>query len=100
MVKRIQKSYLIYGGILLGFSVWMLFIDTHSWALHSELSNEINQLELKKEALKKVIVSDKKTIKLLENKDSLERFAREQYGHKKEKETVFIIEAIDSMFKK
>ena len=36
--------------------------------------------------------SDKKTIKQLQNKDSLERFARENYGHKKENETIFIIE--------
>jgi cell division protein FtsB len=33
----------------------------------------------------------------LQNRDSLERFAREQYGHKKENETVFIIETQDSI---
>ena len=96
-VRKIKKIYLIYGGIILLFFVWMLFIDTHSWTLHSELGNEIIQLKHKKEALKKVIISDKKTIELLKNKDSLERFAREQYGHKKDKETIFIIEAMDSI---
>mgnify|MGYP000002567497 CR=1 FL=1 len=53
---------------------------------------QIDQLELEKEALTKVIESDKNTIKQLQNEDSLERFAREQYGHKKKNETVFIIE--------
>jgi len=96
-IKSIKRPYLLYGGILLGFVVWMLFIDTHSWTLHSELNREIEQLELEKEALKAVIKEDKEMIDLLQNRDSLERFAREQYGHKKENETVFIIEPQDSI---
>ena len=35
-------------------------------------------------------------MKQLENKDSLERFAREQYGHKKKNEIIFIIETTES----
>jgi cell division protein FtsB len=77
----------------------MLFIDTHSWTIHSELNNEIKQLEQEKRALKAVIIEDIKTIKRLQNQDSLERFAREEYGHKKENETVFIIESLDSIRK-
>jgi cell division protein FtsB len=46
-----------------------------------------------------VIIEDIKTIKRLQNQDSLERFAREEYGHKKENETVFIIESLDSIRK-
>ena len=96
-IKSIKRTYLVYGGILTGFLIWMLFIDTHSWTIHSELNQEIEKLELEKEALKAVINADQKMIDQLQNKDSLERFAREQYGHKKEKETVFIIETQDSI---
>lgn len=96
-IKSIKRTYLLYGGILTGFLIWMLFIDTHSWTIHSELNQEIEKLELEKEALKAVINADQKMIDQLQNKDSLERFAREQYGHKKENETVFIIETQDSI---
>ena len=96
-LKSIKRNYLLYGGILMGFLIWMLFIDTHSWTLHSELNREIEQLELEKKALKAVIEEDEKMIDQLQNRDSLERFAREQYGHKKENETVFIIETQDSI---
>ena len=43
-----------------------------------------------------MIANDKKVLEMLENKDSLERFARESYGHKKESETVFIITTEES----
>ena len=69
----------------------MLFLDTHSWRIHSELNEQIESLEKEKEALEQMIADDKKNLEMLDNKDSLERFARETYGHKKENETVFII---------
>ena len=91
-IKSFKRSYYVYAGILIGFIIWMVFIDTHSWNIHSELNLEIERLEQEKEALKLIMSSDKKTIKQLQNIDSLERFARENYGHKKENETIFIIE--------
>ena len=96
-IKTIKKPYLLYGSILTGFTLWMLLLDTHSWNIHSELNEEIKKLELEKEALTKVIEKDRNTIKQLGNEDSLERFAREQYGHKKKNETIFIIEPIDTL---
>ena len=91
-IKSFKRSYYVYAGILIVFIIWMLFIDTHSWNIHSELNLEIERQEQEKKALKLIMSSDKKTIKQLQNKDSLERFARENYGHKKENETIFIIE--------
>jgi len=91
-IKSFKSSYYLYAGILIGFIIWMVFIDTHSWNIHSELNSEIERLEQEKEAIKLIMSSDKKTFKQLQNIDSLERFARENYGHKKENETIFIIE--------
>ena len=87
----------MYGIILTGFAVWMFFLDTHSWTIHSELNQEIEQLEKEEKVLKEIIKKDLKTIEVLQNQDSLERFARENYGHKKSNETVFIIETKDSL---
>ena len=70
----------------------MLFLDSHSLLIHKELDKEIEELQDRKTELKNAISQDKALIKQLENIDSLEKFARENYGHKKENETIFIIE--------
>ena len=95
--KPSKRLIFIYGGIILGFIIWMVFIDTHSWIIHSELNKEIEELDVEKKALKEVIKNDKKIIKELNNIDSLERFAREEYGYKRQNETIFIIENTDSI---
>ena len=92
-----KKNYITYGGILLFFSFWMLFIDSHSWKIHSELNQEIERLEMQKKSLENIIKKDDAAIKQLENKDSLERFAREFYNHKKQNEIIFIIAPKDSL---
>ena len=61
------------------------------------MNQEIDQLEKEKKVLREIIEKDQKTINALKNKDSLERFAREKYGNKKNNETVFIIESQDSL---
>ena len=94
-LNSFKRSYYIYGSILIGFIIWMVFIDSHSLIIHSELNREIKKLESEKKALESIINKDKNTIKQLNNIDSLERFARENYGHKKENETIYIIETQD-----
>ena len=74
------------------FTIWILFLDSNSWLTQRELNSEIEKLEKQKEKLQKAIEEDQYTIDQLENMDSLERFAREHYGHKKENETLFIID--------
>ena len=91
-LNSVKRSYYIYGSILIGFIIWMVFIDSHSLIIHRELNKEIKKLESEKKALESIINDDKNTIKRLNNIDSLERFARENYGFKKENETIFIIE--------
>ncbi|MEC7172985.1 MAG: septum formation initiator family protein [Bacteroidota bacterium] len=87
----------LYILIFLIFLVWMLFLDTHSLKIHQELNQEIDKLETQKKELIHLIEKDQRSIKQLKSKDSLERFARENYGHKKEDETIFYIEFVDSL---
>jgi len=88
-----QNAYRIaYISIGALFLVWILFLDSHSWLTHKELNSEIETLQQRKKNLLESIDKDKKAIEQLNNLDSLEKYAREHYGHKKEGETVFIIE--------
>lgn len=75
----------------------MIFLDTHSLKIHNELNEEIDKLEGQKKELIQLIEKDQTRIQQLNSKDSLERFARENYGHKKEEETIFYIEFEDSL---
>ena len=88
----IDKSYFKYLMILLAFIVWMTFLDTNSLLIHAELNREIKKLKNKRNALNEEILKDKSLIKKLDNMDSLEHFAREEYNLKKENEDIFIIE--------
>ena len=96
-LKTLFKSiyHYIYIVIFIVFLIWMIFLDTHSLKIHNELDREVEKLEIQKNELDKLIKEDNKNIKYLENNDSLERFARENYGHKKENETIFYIEYKD-----
>lgn len=92
---RWRKSFLIL--ILGGFVVvWFTFIDTYSIWTRVELQQHKEELKTKKEKLKaethilKQKIEDLKTDPFL-----LERIAREEYGMKKEGETVYKIKEID-----
>ncbi len=83
--------------ILIVFVIWMLFFDSNSWFIHNELNTEIDDLEAEKEYYKKEIEKDNKAIKKLSTEEGLEKFAREEYYMKREKEEIFIIEYEDSL---
>ncbi len=87
----------IYILIFLFFLIWMIFLDTHSLKIHKELDHEIDKLETQKKELIYLIQKDERSIQQLKSKDSLEQFARENYGHKKQDETIFYIEFEDSL---
>lgn len=84
-----KTAYVIIATV---FLFWMLFLDSHSWLTHRELNEEIEQLEARKKDLQQTIEQDKAAINQLENLDSLETYARENYGHKRKDETIFIVE--------
>lgn len=102
-LKHISESkYLkpfknIFGLALAAFIIWMLFFDSNSLLAHMELNAEIDKAKKQKEHYQKGIESDLKEIKKLETEEGLEKFAREEYYMKKEKEEIYIIEYEDSI---
>ncbi len=88
----IKKSLFKYLVISISFLIWMTFLDTNSLLIHAELNREIKKLKKKRDALNKEILDDKSLIEKLNDIDSLEHYAREEYDLKKENEDIFIIE--------
>ncbi len=89
VVKVITNRYVM---ILAIFIVWMVFFDENSWINHNEFDKEIDKLKSEKEYYKSQIDSDKAFINKHNDREELEKFAREQYKMKKENEEIYIIE--------
>lgn len=81
-----------YSLVIILFLVYITFFDAHDlisqmkikWDLH-EIKNEIEYLEEDTRASKAQIEE------LTTNRESLEKFAREQYRMKRENEEIFVI---------
>ncbi len=89
IVKILTNKYFI---VLLVFIIWMLFFDENSYLNHHELNKEIDKLEDANEYYQNQIDTDSKIIENLNDPDSLEKYAREEYKMKKKNEDIFIIE--------
>lgn len=87
--RFISNKYVL---ILLVFLVWMVFFDENSLLNHWELDQEIDKLEKSNEYYREEISKDRKVIDNLNDPDSLEKYAREEYKMKKENEEIFLIE--------
>lgn len=87
--RFLSNKYVI---VLVLFIVWMGFFDENSFMNHRELDEEIDKLENANEYYKKQIDEDQNVIDNLNDPDSLERYAREEYKMKKDNEDIFIIE--------
>lgn len=86
---RWRKSFLlmILGGFIF---VWFAFIDTYSLWTRYELSQRKDELKQKTEQLEAETARLKQQIQDLKSDPALlERIAREEYGMKKEGETVY-----------
>lgn len=93
-MKWYKNIYII---ILIGFCIWMLFLDTNSFLIHNEQNKELEKLEDQKEYYQKQIIEDKKDYQKLNSDSGLETFAREKYYMKKANEDIYIIEYEDSL---
>ncbi len=94
MFKKIPPAfrnfYVVTG---LCFFVWMLLLDSNDLISRFKMTNKIRTLENEKEFYQEKITEVEKDRKeLMTNKELLEKFAREKYLMKKEKEDIFIIQ--------
>ena len=84
-----KHPYLIFGS---SFLLWMLFFDSEGLITQYRLSKKLDKLEVEKahylEQIEKIQQARKE---LVSNEDLLEKFAREKYFMKKEKEDLYII---------
>lgn len=92
---RWRKSFLglIIGGFLF---VWFAFIDTYSIWTRIQLNNQMNDLQEKKQELQEEThILREKIEDLKTDPNLLERIAREEYGMKREGETVYKIKEVE-----
>jgi cell division protein FtsB len=93
MMKRIPRLfrnfYVVTG---LAFLIWMLFLDPNDLISRFRLSARLRALEREKVYYQeKIREVEKDREELFGDHESLEKFARERYLMKKEKEDVFVI---------
>ncbi|MFA5297948.1 MAG: septum formation initiator family protein [Lutibacter sp.] len=88
-VKFITNRYVI---ILVIFVVWMGFFDENSLVNQREFDKEIRKLENEQEYYRSEINKDKDFINKHNDREELEKFAREEYKMKKENEDIYLIE--------
>jgi cell division protein FtsB len=85
----IKNKYIV---IIVAFVIWIFFLDTYN--IYDRLKKLQKLHELKKEAeffRKEIEIYNQQYKELFSDKNSLEKFAREQYQLKEEDEDVFII---------
>jgi len=87
--KIIRNKYLL---VTVVFFVWITFFDSNSLIKCSRVVSSISSQEQEKSYYKDEIKSiEEKLNELSSNRDSLEKFAREQYKFHKDDEDVYII---------
>lgn len=88
--KVIKNKYFL---VTLGFVLWVFFFDTNNllkwYSDMKDVAAQERQKNYYKEAIRQ---TDEKLKELKSNKDSLEKFAREQYFFHEPDEDLFIIE--------
>ena len=78
------------------FLVWMTFFDENSFISTIKNQMKLSELEAEKEHYTEEIAESTADLKLLQNdKELLEKFARERYLMKKEDEDIFVFAVED-----
>ena len=93
MFKRIPKAFKNFYVVALAiFFIWMLALDSNNLISRYQLSSKLNSLEDEKEYYEEKIKEvQKDRDELFGDRESIEKFAREKYLMKKEKEDIYVI---------
>lgn len=86
--RWLKNKYLLS---LLIFGVWMTFFDGNGFSRQFSVVKQRNVLQSTVNEKKKEIEMIKRKLKMLKDKNSLERYAREEYRFKKNNEEIFVI---------
>lgn len=86
--RYLKNKYLI---TLLIFGVWMTFFDGNGFSRQFSVAKQRNVLQSTVNEKKKEIELIKRKLRMLKDKNSLERYAREEYRFKKNNEEIFVI---------
>jgi cell division protein DivIC len=93
MFKKLPKAFRNFYIVSLAiFFVWMLALDSNNLIARYQLSAKLNSLENEKEYYQEKIQEvEKDHDQLFGDRESIEKFAREKYLMKKEKEDIYVI---------
>ena len=86
------KKYGKYVLAIAVFAVVMVFFGDQSMINYVKRAREIHRLEEQRDSYREGIQKACHELNVLQNTDSLERFAREQYYMHTEKEDVYLVE--------
>ena len=67
----------------------MIFFDSNSLIIHSELNNDIKELNEQKTYYEKEIAKDNIELEMIQSDSGLEKYAREKLFMKKDNEEIF-----------
>lgn len=85
----LKSKYLLAGT---AFLVWMVFFDRNDFFTQYERKQELKALEKSKEYYSDQIARERQSLEELRNNPAaIEKFAREQYGMKRDNEDVFVV---------
>jgi cell division protein DivIC len=94
LIKILTNKYVLSG---LSFAFWMVFLDTNNYFIHSELDQQLDNLERDIDYYQSTLKEDRVLLEQLEtDPKAFERYARENFGMLKKGETITIIEFEDS----
>lgn len=80
-----------YFVITASFALWICFFDQNNLFFHHELSEQQEELEIKRDHYQKEIALSKEFMAKLNDSVYIEKYARENFRMKKDNEDIFVV---------